>query len=153
MADIPLINGRRYSYASIEVSILRPDGSSEIFIDIDSLNYSEALDIAFARGTARGPIGWTAGTYEAADTTMSMGKSSFQTGIVDNIGDGWLGSNLQITAKYSDDGEPLTTDVITCRIAGAADDYSDGPDDLKTEVTCKTFGITRNGIKPIADTI
>jgi hypothetical protein len=153
MAETPLIKGRRYSYSSIEVAILRPDGKSEIFIDIDEISYSDSLDIAFVSGTNQAPVGWTAGTYSAEDTSLSMSKSTFQTGIVDTIGDGWLGSNLEITVKYNDEGEPLTTDVIICRISKCEDAHSFGPDPLKAKMSCKTFYITRNGKTPLKNHI
>lgn len=148
MADVPLINGRRYAYASLEISVIKPDGSSEIFIDINEISYSEALTIAFVQGTAKAPIGWTEGTYEPGDATLRMGKSSFQS-LIEDIGDGWLGANVKVVAKYADDGEPLTTDELTSRIAGAEDSHSYGPDPLGVNVTLKTIRILRNGISPI----
>ncbi len=149
MAETPLINGRRYSFSSIEIAIVRPDGKSEIFIDIDEINYSEGLDIAFVPGTNSAPVCWTAGIYQAEDTSLSMTKSSFQQGVVEAIGNGWMGANLEIVCKYNDVGEPLTKDVITCRISKAEDAHSFGPDPLKTKMTCKTFLIKRNDITPL----
>jgi hypothetical protein len=149
MAATPLINGRRYSYSSIEVSFLKPDGKSEIFIDIDEISYKDGLDIAMVPGTNQAPVGWTAGTYSADDASFSIAKSSFQTGIVEAIGNGWMGANLEISVKYQDLDEPLTTDVLTVRILNAEDGHSFGPDHLKVKVGCKTFLITRNGITPL----
>ena len=145
----PLINGRRFSYASVEVALLKPDGSSEIFIDVDSIDYSEQLNISFMRGTGQAPIGWTAGEYEAGDLTLSIAKSHFQTGIVEGIGEGWLGANLQVTVKYADEGEPTCSDVLTTRISGAADAPAVGPDPLAVKMTCKCMQISRNGINPL----
>jgi hypothetical protein len=149
MAETPLINGRRYSFASIELAIVRPDGKSEIFIDVDEISYSDSLDIAMVPGTNSAPVGWTAGNYSAEDTAVSMTKSSFQQGIVEAIGNGWMGANLEIVVKYNDVGEPLTKDVITCRINKAEDSHTFGPDPLKTKMSCKTFLITRNDITPL----
>lgn len=149
MAETPLIKGRRYSYSSIETSILKPDGKSEIFIDIDEISYSDSLDIAMVPGQAQTPVGWTAGQYVAEDTAFSLAKSSFIQGLVEAIGEGWLGANIEIVVKYQDEGEPLTTEVCVCRIAKAEDSHTSGPDHLKTKVTCKTFYIVRNGIMPI----
>lgn len=149
MAETPLIKGRRYAYSSIEISILKPDGKSEIFIDVDEISYSDSLDIAFVPGTASTPVGWTEGQYTAEDTVLSLAKSSFNTGIVDGIGEGWLGANLEIVVKYSDVGEPLTTEVIVCRISKAEDSHTHGPEHLKTKMSCKTFYIVRNGKLPV----
>lgn len=145
----PLINGRHYSYSSIEAAIIFADGSRETFIDITELSYSDALNISFVQGTNRAPIGWTAGMYEPGDSSMTVTKSSFQTGIVEKIGAGWLGANITIVAKYADEGMPLTTDELTSRIAGAEDSHSFGPDNLNVKVALKTILIKRNGITPL----
>lgn len=149
MAQGTNINGRNYSYSSLELSIIRPGGSSEIFVNVDSISYSDALEIAMVNGTNQGPIGWTAGTYSAADATLSMGKSDFQKGIVEKIGHGWMGANLIVSAKYSDVGEPLTVDKLIARISGASDTGSYGAESLRTALTLKVFMIERNGIRPI----
>jgi hypothetical protein len=144
-----LLNGRRFSFSSLEFSVVRPDGSSEIFIDVNSLNYSDSLAIEFVQGASQAPVGMTAGQYEPEDTTFTMTKSTFQKGLVEGIGDGWLGSAIRITAKYADVGEDITTDVIDCVITGASDAHASGPDALNVEVTCKTALITRNGVNPL----
>lgn len=149
MATDILINGRRYGYASLEISILRPGSSSEIFIDIDEISYSEELEIALVRGTNKGPIGWTGGVYTANDANMRMGKSSFQKGIVEKIGNGWLGANVTALVKYADIGEPVITDKLIARTMKAEDSHSYGADNLKTALGLKCFMIERNGIKPI----
>lgn len=149
MIPIPLINGHRYSFASLEFSLIKPDGTSEIFIDCSELSYSDALNIELVPGASQAPIGWTAGMYEPGDASATLGKSSFQTGIVEAIGDGWLGSNLQIVAKYNDVGEPLTVDEVICRISGAEDAHSTGPGPLNVKMGLKVLVIVRNGVSPL----
>lgn len=149
MAITPLINGHRYSYASIELTIKKPTGNVDLFVDVDSISYSEALDVAFRRGTGQAPIGWTSGVYEPGDATIQMGKSTFQSGIVQGIGPGWMGAVLGINVNYIDIGEILTTDHLEARIVGAEDSHSAGPDALFTTLTIKPFIITRNGITPL----
>lgn len=147
--NLPLINGRRYSFASTETSVILPSGPAEIIIDIRSIDYSDTLDIAKVQGASQGPIGWTKGQYNAEDTSLVIGKSSFQK-LVDRIGHGWLGANMLINVKYADIGEPLTVDALTCRIAGAADSHANGAAELNTTLTLSTFLITRNGKHPFA---
>jgi hypothetical protein len=144
------INGRYYSFASIEMSLIKPNGKSEIFIEISDLNYSDALNIELMKGSARRAYGVTSGEYEPGDVSFSLAKSVFQTGIVEAIGDGWLGANIQIVAKYSDVGEPLTVDEVLCIITGAEDAHSSGPAGLVVKVACKGLDIVRNGVKSIA---
>jgi hypothetical protein len=150
MADnLPLVQGRRYSFASIEISLVQPGKTSEIFIDVDDVSYSEDLEIAFKQGTNQAPLGWTAGTYVPGDSSLAMGKSTFQHKLIQTIGNGWLGSNLLVVAKYADEGEPLTVDELYTRIIGSEDAHSYGPDPLKTIVKLKPIVIIRNGITPL----
>jgi hypothetical protein len=78
-----------------------------------------------------------------------MGKSTFQTGIVEGIGDGWLGAPIKIVAKYFDVGEELKTDEILCRISGAEDAHSTGPAPLNVKMGLKVLVIIRNGVSPL----
>jgi hypothetical protein len=144
-----IVNGRDYSYASLEISLQRRGRSSEIFVKIDEVSYSDALEIALVRGTNRGPLGWTAGVYTPGEASLSMAKADFQSGIVEGIGHGWLGSNLQVLVKYADEGESVISDKLNCRIVGAEDSHSHGPDNLKVKVGLMPIMIERNGIKPI----
>jgi hypothetical protein len=146
---LPLINGRRYQFASIEMSVLKPNGSSEIFIEFSDITYKDSLAIEFVRGTNQAPIGWTDGEYEADDTVVTFYKSALQR-LIDAVGSGYMGANFVITVKYSANGEPLTVDVITCRLSGLSDSPSKGPDPLAVEATFKTMLITRNGNTPLA---
>jgi len=146
-----LINGRRYSFSSIEISVIKPDGASELFIDVSALSYGRALTIEFVRGAARNPIGVTAGDYEPPDASMTMGKSTFTQKIVEGLGSGWLGSTIRIVAKYSDVGEPLTVDEIDAVIMGAQEDHSSGAAALNTVVALKVLNIQTNGIADIGE--
>ena len=153
MSKIQFLNGRRFSHSSAELTVLKSTGASEVFVDFDSIEYSDALELVFVRGSNRGPIGITAGDYEAADCTISMGKSSFQTGIVAAIGDGWMGSDVQLTLNFNDVREPLCTDRLKGVISGAADSSAVGPDPVKTKLTIKVFWISRNGVFPLKNMI
>src|SRR5258707_865476 len=109
MAPSPatLINGRRYSYSSIEMSIIAGTNVG-VNVDIDEIDYSEELDFAFRYGTSRLPLGSTAGVWTPQECTMSMGKSKF-TDFVSKLGPSWLGANMLMTVSYNDEGEPLTS--------------------------------------------
>lgn len=144
-----LINGRRYSFSSVELSLVKPDGSAELFIDISELSYGRALTIEFVRGAARNPLGVTAGDYEPPDASMTMGKSTFTTGIVEGIGEGWLGSTVKIVAKYADVGEPLTVDEIDAIIMSAQEDHSTGAASLNVVVALKVLLVQTNGVPDI----
>lgn len=145
----PLINGRRYSFSSIELTLSTLTKPLELFQDITDISYGETLDIGMVRGTSRGPIGWTAGNYEATDGSITMGKSSAQA-LIDSIGPGWLGINMNCLINFSDIGEITPTEhELVCRLAGLEDDHSYGPDALYSKFTLKVFYVIRNGIPPV----
>lgn len=146
-----LINGRRYSFSSLEFSLVKPDGDSELFIDVSAISYGRALTIEFVRGAARNPIGVTAGDYEPPDASVTMGKSTFTQGIVEGIGAGWLGSTIRIVAKYADVGEPLTVDEIDAVIQGAQEDHSSGAAALNVVIALKVLNLQTNGVPDIGE--
>lgn len=150
MATGPLINGRRFSHASIETSIQGVAGSSEIFIDIQEVSYSDALELSFVYGTNQAPLGATKGKYEPGEAALKMGKSSVQK-LIAKIGNGWLGSNLKVVVKYSDVGEPQCIDEFLGPIVGLEDSSSEGPDAVQPTLKVKPFYVKRNGIKPLPD--
>jgi hypothetical protein len=118
-------------------------------IDIDEVTYSEKLETELVRGSNRGPIGWTAGIYTPGEASISMGKSTFQSSIVEGIGDGWLGSIVQFLVKHADVGEPVITDKLVAKITGVEDSKTYGAAALKSKVSLQPMIIERNGIKPI----
>lgn len=149
MAVGPLIAGRRYSFSSIEIMAMvgaRPLG---LFLDVDDISYSEVLEIAFRRGTARIPLGSTAGIYQPQEGSMQMGKSTFQS-MITAIGPGWMGINFLINVAYFDVGEPLTVDSITCRLLGVEDAHSHSAEALVSVVKfIPIVPIIRNGVIPL----
>lgn len=153
MGQLLFLNGRRYSHSSIEIVILNRLGRSELFIDVDAADYGDHLNFAFVKGTNRQSIGITAGEYETDDCTLSMGKSTFQTGIVDALGNGWMGSNVSLTFTYSDIGEPTTIDRVVGVIGGATDSSKAGPDPNRTPLRVVAMYISRNGIMPLENMI
>jgi hypothetical protein len=148
----PLINGYRYSWASIELSVQSLTNKPQVFVDIQSLDWSETLEIAFMRGTSRAPIGWTSGQYTPEDLSLKLGKSSFSQ-MITQMGPGWLGLNILLAVTYADIGEPLTVDGFNCRIAGRADSNQQGPDPLTTTVKLKPIQITTNGIPSLLNRV
>jgi hypothetical protein len=145
MAAAPLINGYRFSFASLEITAQIGATDTELFIDVDDIGYEESLEIEYRYGTSRQPIGWTSGTYTPGEGVLQMGKSTFQQ-MVQKVGPGWLGILITMNASYADIGEPLTVDTVIGRISGAADSHQQGPGALVTNVKLKLFTILRNGI-------
>lgn len=124
----PLINGRRFSFASIEITIIGPTGP-EVFADIDEITYSESLEIEFRRGTSRIPLGSTSGVWTPQEGSLSMGKSSAAQFLA-QLGPGYLGINLLFLISFQDVGEPLCTDELTLRLLGRENGHATGPEAL-----------------------
>lgn len=145
-----LINGRRFSHASIELALQGVNGSSEIFVDVQEISYSDALEVSFVYGTNQAPLGSTKGKYEPGECSLKMGKSSVQK-LLAKIGNGWLGSNLRVVVKYSDVGETQCVDELLGPITGLDDSSSEGPDPVQPTLKVKPFYVKRNGIAPLPD--
>lgn len=149
----PLINGHRYSYASIELAVQFGAGAVQIITDVDDISYSESLEIGFKQGTSRTPLGWTSGTYTPGDCALQLGKSTFTESIVLAVGDGWLGINLNCNIAYADAGEIVCVDTLIARIVGVEDAHSYGSDALHASLKLKPFTILRNGIAPMLNRV
>ena len=142
----PLINGRRFSYASIEVFMKVGLTSQEIFVDIDDISYSESLVIGWKQGTARVPVGSTSGVWESQECSVQMGKSTLNR-LISTIGPGYLGINMLFNASFADIGELICWDTIIGRITGIEDGHAAGPDALVSRLKfMPTTPILRNGI-------
>jgi hypothetical protein len=149
MANFPLIRGKKYSYSSIEVSIVRDGQKAEIFIDVGGIDYSHAIEDAYLYGTNQAPLGRTAGQYQPGEVKLTMGKASYDK-LVNDIGDGFLGAILDIVVKYSEPDEGLVVDeIIGAKIMSSAHSFAPGPDALMVEVTLKPMLIKENGKTPL----
>lgn len=147
-APVPLINGHRYSFASVEVAAIIGGRKAQIFPDIYNIKYNDKLNISYVRGTSRVPIGSTAGTWEG-EASILIGKSS-ATAMKLIAGPGWLGVSFNIIVSYADVGEIFTLDTLSCRISGCDDDHSEGPDGLQSLITLFPLAPTStNGIQAI----
>lgn len=153
MGFASLINGHRFSYSSLEIAIKSATSKPQVYIDVDSIDYSESLEIAFRWGTSRGPIGSTAGRYTPEELTMKMGASTFAT-FLTQCGPGWLGLNMLIVLAYADIGEPLVTDTIPCRLVGRANSHETGAESLVTTVKFMPIdSITTNGVPSLLNRV
>lgn len=151
MANFPLIRGHKYSYSSIELSLVRAGQKAEIFVDVSAINYGDSLEDEYLYGTNQAPLGRTAGRYNPGEVTLTMGKKSFSE-LQASIGDGWLGAILDIIVKFSEPDEGLVTDeIIGAKITGVSNAHASGPEALMVEVTLKPMLIKQNGTTPLAN--
>ncbi len=143
---LPLINGRRFSYASIELFMALGATKSGLFIDVEEITYSESLEIAYKDGTARIPIGTTSGKWTPQECSMVMGLGTWNQ-MITQIGPGWLGINMIAVVTYQDIGEVLAVDTIFARLTGSEKAHTSTPDALKVAAKMMpTSPMLTNGI-------
>ena len=150
MPDIvipPLINGRAFSFSSIEVFGRGGVNKLQLFLTSTDISYGESLEFDFQNGTARVPLGNTAGLWKPQEVTLQCSKTDFQLQVVQGIGQGWLGINYTLNVAYADIGQPIIVDAISCRITGVDDAHSHGPSALQVALKMMTTEpIMRNGV-------
>lgn len=107
----PLINGQYFSYADITFRV-----NGLMFAGCKAINYSDSLSRAKVRGTARVPLGLTAGRYEAKGD-VEMYLDTFNTMILAAGGPvgGWRQIPIAASVTYGPNlgmNIPLVNDVI-----------------------------------------
>ncbi len=144
----PMINGRRYSWASVAVAV----GTTDI-IGFKSINYNDKLDPTKIHGTGQSIIGHTAGMYDAdADCEIYTAEADL---LIAALGDGWGNVVLPIQVQYFDDEMPTVTDLLSVRLTGRTKGGSESSDALTTKFTLFVVDtILSNGVgmvPPIAN--
>lgn len=146
--NYPLVNGNRYSFASIEAWI---DDIS--ILGITSINYSDKLEPGMVKGTSMNPIGRTAGDRTSTcDVEILRLEWNIVLASLAAKGFGSYGlAVFDITVMYTEFFDvPTTTDRIrSCRITEAAVSNQSGTDPLKVKLTISPLSIEMNGV-PIA---
>jgi hypothetical protein len=139
----PTINGHRYSFASIELTI-----GTKRFIGFKGVDYSDELDPGIVRGAHAQPLGRTKGDY-TAEASLTMLKEEWDE-LLATLGNGYLEIGFPITACYAEDGLPTNVDkLIGCRIKKVSDSHSQGNDGLEIKLDLSVMYITRNGRTPL----
>lgn len=100
----PMINGKRHSWASVE---LRAD--NDIILGITEADYKASLDPGEVRGAGSAPIAFTMGN-SSFEGSISILLEEFNA-LVQKKGEGWMGQSFELIHSYSEDG--LTTIVDT----------------------------------------
>lgn len=144
MADIPGVNGNRFSWVSIECSI---DGVT--FTNLMEINYSTTIERADVYGTGPQKVGRTRGraNHEASLTFHKEAARNFQQ----QLGAGWADKTFNVTVNYADDGNEIVSDSLEgCKVGGFEDSHSDGTEALTVTVPLSVFDIKYNGLSAFA---
>lgn len=140
--DFPNINGREYSWASVEIRL-----GTRKYDKISSISYGDSLDFGLVDVNSTIPAGHTRGKWTADDVSVEMPKTEAQA-LIDDLGDGFGQRVIQITVSYAEDGTGLIKDELpACRITKAADaPGAGGNEPSKMTFTIKPIlPIIRNG--------
>jgi len=149
--QFPTVRGRKYDFSSIEFAVVREGQAAQIFIEATGIDYDDTVEESLVYGTNPAPVGRTRGQYNPGEVTVTVSKQT-EAVLVDQIGDGFMEAEFDITIKYADTGLPLIVDTLErCRIVGLAQAHASGPEALVTELKMKPLTVLRNGKTPFAD--
>ena len=141
MAGYPNINGREFSWASIE---LRLDGAAPM-VGFTAIKYSDKIEEEQPRGASRQPLGRTRGKYSVEDCSLTMLEGEFRQ-LVATLGDGWGDGTHTIVVQYADTGMTTATDTLEgVRFLGVDGGAEEGTEGLKREVSFSALKIKRDG--------
>ena len=139
----PLINGHRYSFASIEANF-----NGQTILGITEVSYKPSLKGTVVYGTTPHPLGRTRGkvenTWSAKMYRLEFERLKLTLGV---LGQGFGENPFDIVAQYSElPSQPVTTDTILgARIQEADLSNADGTDASMVNLTGDCLGILLNG--------
>ncbi len=144
MADYPLVNGQKVSFASIEIKI-----GTLLLTGFTDLSYSQTLEPGIFRGTRAEKLARTIGEHNIEGSFTLVKDESLD--LIASLGNGYMQTPFDITNTYSEiNSTTLMTDVLTgCRITSEEDSHSQGTDALVVACDLDIMKMTRNGLLPI----
>ena len=153
MTPYPLINGHRYDWSSVRITI---DGIP--YTGVKSINYRQTLTPGIVRGTRSQPTGRTRGIYEP-EGSIELYKEDYQdiiTALAMAGARGYMEVAFQIMVQYSQagmglPGVPVLTDMLAgCRIASDEDSPSEGADPFTVNCDLSIMYVLRNGLSALS---
>lgn len=149
----PIINGHRYSWASVEIKI----GGTR-FVGIKEVSYSQELEPGEVRGAHPQLIGRTRGTLKP-EASLTLFEEEWNT-LLETLGDGYYEKSFDVVVSYSE-SDPLLgviagtiTDTIRgCRIKKVEKSRSEGNDGLEVKLDLSVLWIEFNGKQPLRESL
>lgn len=139
----PLVNGNRFSYASIELSI-----DSQVFTGFSGISYQQSLEPSEVRGTGPQNMGFTRGDLKAEGSLDIYIEEDAR--IIAALGDGFYEKFFPVTVTYQEQGQQLITDSIPyVRFKSGQRSHQKGTDGLTVKRDLLLFYILENGVAPI----
>jgi hypothetical protein len=141
--DFPLINGRRYSYASVKIRV----GGTE-YTGVKEISYSWSIERSKVRGVGIQPLGMTRGEYDC-EGSITLYREDYDE-LITSLGNGYAEAIFTIAVSYADEGQSTVTDELRgCSLAGAEKSPSQGTDALEVSCDLSIAYILENGKKPL----
>lgn len=149
MADTPLINGHKYSWASASMNIDAVD--QDDFVEV---NHNWKTDRGMVRGKGPRVKGLTRGE-DSVEGDITLNKAAWPKllkALKDKYGS-IPKASFTITLNYEESGEGdiITEELIGCRIAGGETGVKQGTDGLTVKVPLNIMRYKINGIDPQED--
>lgn len=142
--DFPLINGHRYSWASMEFDF---DGGLDIE-HIKEFSYKHSLEPGDVRGTGSQKAGRTRGEYNA-EGSMVLFREGWDI-LRNRLGNGYMEKSWTAVVNYADEGQPVVTDeVVGIRITSVELGGSQGTDASEVSIELNVLYIIEDGVEPI----
>lgn len=139
----PLINGHRYSYASIELAL-----NGRRFYGHKEISYSQDLEPGEVRGAHAQVLGRTKGELKA-EASLTTYLEEWKE-ILDALGHGYMEKTFDITVSYAEEGRPTVTDKLRgCRIKRVEESHSQGTDGLTVKLDLHVLWIEYGGKRPL----
>lgn len=148
MTAYPLINGHRFDWSSVRVTI---DGVP--YTGVKSINYRQALTPAVVRGTRAQPTGRTRGIYEP-EGSIELYKEDYQEvikALSANGLRGYMEYAFQIIVQYSSPNQAVITDTLAgVRLASDEDAPAEGGDPFTVNCDLSIMYVLRNGLSALS---
>jgi hypothetical protein len=151
---VPIVNGRRYDFTSVEISI---NGVPLVGRAISSINDSDTLEPGVVRGGSALPLGLTRGEY-SAEMSLEMPKEESRmflaalaaTSLGTGSALGYMESRFEVSVAYAEGfGQTQTDRLNGCRVKRVDESHARGSDGLTVRFECFVQYVNRDGLSPL----
>lgn len=141
----PLINGVRYSYSSIKLTV-----NGKQIVGHKEVSYKQSKEPGHVRGAHPEKLGRTQGDLEN-EASLSLYEEEWNE-LLDALGDGYMDKVFDITVVYAtnEDVTRIATDkILGCQIKDIDKSRSQGNEGLEVKLELDVMEIHLNGKKPL----
>lgn len=142
----PLINGHRYGWSSISLSVLGADSPGFV-----SINYKFTSEPGKVRAKGSRVIGTTEGEDDI-EASFELLKSDAAK-LIKALGAGYMKKKFDIKIEFGEEaeGEPIVVELFGCRMTTDDSSHSKGTDALTEKFDLHVMDALVNGISPFEE--